>query len=356
MAVKEKRSETIVGLFLLVGLIMLGVLILLYGNLGKFFKKHYTVSVEFTDGTGVIKGSQVLLGGAQIGEVSDTPVLTPDRRVRIPLSINENISLPEEAIFQIAGVSLLGDKAIVLSFPEGELSGNIIAQNSILQGGEAGGLEALQDDAVAIAGDARELMAEAKNSFKSLDAAFENFDEISNKLTITLDKINSSLLSDQNVQHLSSTLTNLDESSMTIKRASNDIRPLLIEAREAIEGVKGATGKAELFLATANNEVKNLQPALAEVPETMRSFRITADKAAVTMEQATSTLQKADKAIGTLSSEEGLVGSLTGDSEVKDDAETFIKNLRRHGILGYRDEETSETINPQQDRYRGSRR
>jgi len=363
VAVKEKRSETIVGLFLLVGLIMLGTLIVLYGNLGKFFEERYPITVEFADGTGVIKGSQILLGGAQIGEVSGTPILTKGRRVRIPLSIDEDIKLPKEAVFQIAGVSLLGDKAVVVSFPEGELSGEMISENAILQGGGASGLEALQDDAAAIASDARALMSEAKDSFAKVDEAFSSFEEITAKLNITLDKVNSGILSDENVSGLSNSIANLNETSESVKRASTDIRPILLEAQEAIKGVKGATDQAENFLVTANKEVKNIQPALAEVPATMRSFKQTAEKAAITMDQATTTLKKADKAIikadkaiTSLSSDKGLLGSLTTEGAVKDDAETFLRNLRKHGILGYRDAETSETINPEDDRYRGRRR
>ncbi len=44
------------------------------------------------------------------------------------------------------------------------------------------------------------------------------------------------------------------------------------------------------------------------------------------------------------------------DEEVSADTKTFIKNLKRHGVLGYKDDSTYDERDPQTSRYRGMRR
>ena len=117
MASGDKRTETLVGLFLFIGLALLGGLIVQYGRFSGRMKSGYTVTVEFKDASGVIKGSQVRLGGAMIGQVVEKPESGSNRKVKVLLAIREDVLLPTNAVFQITSLSLLGDKAIVVSIP-----------------------------------------------------------------------------------------------------------------------------------------------------------------------------------------------------------------------------------------------
>ena len=68
--------------------------------------------------------------------------------------------------------------------------------------------------------------------------------------------------------------------------------------------------------------------------------------------------QAADDASDTIKSVQdgdGLLGTLTYDGAVKDDAKTFMRNLRRYGILRYRDSSTHDERDPR-NRFRGRRR
>ena len=64
MATSPKRIETLVGFFLFVGLTLLGILIMQFGRFADRFQGVYTVTVSFSDASGLIKGSQVRLSGA----------------------------------------------------------------------------------------------------------------------------------------------------------------------------------------------------------------------------------------------------------------------------------------------------
>ena len=75
MATNSKKTETLVGVFLFLGLAMLGAIILLFGNIGDLFKKRYEIKVNFKEAPGIIKGSTVRLRGAKIGQVAEKPKL-----------------------------------------------------------------------------------------------------------------------------------------------------------------------------------------------------------------------------------------------------------------------------------------
>ena len=49
------------------------------------------------------------------------------------------------------------------------------------------------------------------------------------------------------------------------------------------------------------------------------------------------------------------MGTLAYDREPAQDAKTFLRNLRRYGILGYRDAQTHDERDPR-NRFRGRRR
>ncbi len=61
----ERGLEFKVGAFVFVGLAMLGALVVQFGRLGEGFKTYYGLTVRFSDASGLLKGSDVLLAGAQ---------------------------------------------------------------------------------------------------------------------------------------------------------------------------------------------------------------------------------------------------------------------------------------------------
>ena len=70
MEERDKKTELLVGMFLTLGLVMLGLLILQFGSIRELFKSSYAISVALPDGSGIREGSPVMLGGSRIGKVS----------------------------------------------------------------------------------------------------------------------------------------------------------------------------------------------------------------------------------------------------------------------------------------------
>ena len=362
MAAGKQRTATLVGFFLFIGIAALAWLVMQVGSFGNSFQEAHEIEVRFKSASGLVVGTPVRLAGVRIGSVSGKPILesvTPPR-ILVPLTIDASRKLPANAVFEIEGASILGDKLITVSIPENP-SNTLLANNSIVEGGEASGIEALQKDAVAIAGDARLMMADARISLLKFDAALDNVVMLTGQLGETVEQINTGLLSDRNLSSINRTLSNVEDASLGARDASADLKPLMVDARKAINQVTELAQKAEGTFEQIDAQIASIGPAVEEVPETMRSLQRVANKAegAVgeaekTFTKASQTLTKAGQTLDTLNSDQGLVGTLTKDEEVNSDTKTFIKNLRRHGILGYKDEETPE--NDPRERYRGRRR
>ncbi|GAA5495344.1 ABC-type transporter Mla maintaining outer membrane lipid asymmetry, component MlaD [Rubritalea squalenifaciens DSM 18772] len=348
MGLKEKRSETLVGLFVLVGLLALGGLILQFGKFSDKFKGEYTLFVEFKDASGLIEGSEVRMGGARVGKVINKPRLTDDLTVMVELSVDERVKLYKGSEFLIQSVTLLGDKMVVVVPPEIK-SEQYYADGDFIMGGGAGGLDALQSDAESVARDARGLMKDARTSLLKVDAALDDIRAVAGRLSETLEKVNSEILDDQNTNNLRETFANLEQTSAKFKNASEQLDPVMQDLRGAITSVKNAADSADKTFASANEQIKKLEPALAEVPVAVSSLSDTAKKAGAFLDQASST-------VGKLEEGDGLLGAITTDEEVGTDAKTFIKNLKRYGILGYKDDETKDDSDARKSRYRGPRR
>lgn len=340
MARKEKRNETLVGAFLVFGLLMLGYLVVQFGQLGKFFRGTYEVSVVFKEAAGVIKGSAVRLGGTKIGEVSATPVLTDDYKARVTLSINEDIPLHNRSVFQISTAGFLGDKVIIITPPE-EPDGTYIEPGTELTGGSAGGLELLQGEIEVIASDARILMSDARTAMIKLDSALDDIRAVSIRLADSVEKVNNDILSEKNLANLSQSLANFEAATAHFKDIGADAKPLIAEAKITLREINQAASSADETFRSASEQIALLEPTLNEMPRAVKSITKTADQASATMAK--------------LGDGEGALGALTNNPEVKDDTQTFIKNLRKYGILRYRDAETTDENDPR-ERFRGRRR
>ncbi len=340
MANPERRTELIVGIFLLSGLVLLGGLILQFGRFGDKFNNNYQLTVIFDDTSGLIKGSEVRMGGAKIGKVAEKPKLNEAVRVEVVLSIDERIKIPSNSAIQIASASVLGDKLIVFTPPD-EKVGTFLEPGQLLQGGGPSGLEAIQNDAEAVVRDVRKLMGSTQGTLIKIDSAVDDLRSVTGRLGETLEKVNVSILSDANLASIDGTIANFNATTEEWKKASAELQPTLTEAREAIRSFQKASDGAEKTFATADKTIADLQPAFKDVPKAVKSFTSAADQAALALKNA----REGD----------GLLGTLTNDKDVSTDASVFIKNLREKGILRYTDKESKLEDDPR-NRFRGKRR
>lgn len=334
MPAPKKRTEVFVGLFLFTGLVLLGGLVLQFGKFSDRLHGHYAITVVFDDASGVIKGSEVRMGGARIGEVASLPELNDAVQVEVQLSIRAAIRIPAGSTIQINSATLLGDKLIVV-IPSDDRTGGFIAPDSRLMGAGPTGLDALQNNAEIVSRDVVRILKEAEATLAKVDGAVDEIKVASKQLGDAAGKINGNILSDKNLANFDGTLENLSATTARWKETSGKLEPTLAEAREAIQAVKSAAAGAEKTLKSADQTLAEVKPALVRLPKAVDQF--------------SGTVGKAGDALDRMKKGEGMLGALATDNEVALDFKSFMRNLRQYGIFRYRDSVGKAEEKPKQE-------
>ncbi|MEY3894736.1 MAG: hypothetical protein RLZZ214_255 [Verrucomicrobiota bacterium] len=325
MPVAKKRTELYVGLFLFIGFTLLSGLILQFGKFSDHLRGQYSLTVVFDDASGVIKGSEVRMGGAKIGQVADLPELNESVQVEVLLAIRKAIRIPAGSTFQINSATLLGDKLIVI-IPPDDRSQGYIKPGSRLTGAGPTGLESLQNNAEVVGRDVVRLLKEAEATLAKVDAAVTDIQGASKQLGEAVGKINRSILAEKNLARLDTTLENLATTTGQWKATGEKLDPLIGETHEAVQAIRNAAASAEKTLKTADQTLAEVRPALNRIPKAMDEFA--------------STSAKAGEALDRMKRGEGLLGALATDNDVALDAKAFMRNLRQYGIFRYRNPDT----------------
>ena len=311
---KEKRIELFVGLFLFVGLALVGGLILRFGDFREKFRDTYPLTVHFEDGGGLVKGAGVRLGGVKVGKVAEPPRVNLETYggAIVELEIFNDFQIPEGSKFGIGNSGLLGDAMIEISVPE-ERTGEFIPPGTKIDGIRSTGFGALATSAEdlsrkgqVVLGDIQNALGDLSKSLVKLDQDIlrdenlKRFDTAMQQLTTALESVNQKILTDDNSTNLKDLLANLKDASAKLDVASEKVAPLLDKGDEAIAA---------------------LEPGLRKL----------ADAAA-----------GADEAIRKINSGPGALAALLSDPQLKKDVQMFVANLRRNGILRYKDSQPSE--------------
>src|SRR5437899_10891903 len=118
---QERGLEFKVGAFVFFGLAMLGALVVQFGRLGEGLKTYYPLTVRFSDASGLLKGSDVLLAGANIGKVSAGPRMVREGQGEdVPLKIYDYIKVTDGSNFTVGSSGLLGDRIVHATMPAGQ--------------------------------------------------------------------------------------------------------------------------------------------------------------------------------------------------------------------------------------------
>src|SRR5713226_4385152 len=116
----ERGLEFKVGVFVFAGLAMLGALVVQFGRVGEGFKTYYGLTIRFSDASGLLKGSDVLLAGAKIGRVSGGLQLSRSGQgVEVPLRIFDYVKIPAGSKFSVGSSGLLRDRFVAVTMPPG---------------------------------------------------------------------------------------------------------------------------------------------------------------------------------------------------------------------------------------------
>ena len=276
MSSEDKGTQIKVGLFILIGLLTVGMMVIYFGRLGEGFSSYYNVKVEFTNASGLLKGSEILLAGAKVGRITNEPVILPDMRgVYVDVRILDQVKIPVGSKFSIGSSGLLGDKYIEISLDGAGAEKGFIKAGDVLKGSESsGGIAGMTEGAGALIGDLRTTVG---------------------NINAVVQKLDSTILSKDELASISATMKNLETATGRIADASKQFDTTMTSGKATMDSAKKAAD---------------------ELQQTLTAIRKLVDQA---------------------KSGSGVLGTLISNREMANNLRSLVLNLRKHGILWYKD-------------------
>jgi phospholipid/cholesterol/gamma-HCH transport system substrate-binding protein len=225
----QRGLEFKVGIFVFIGCAALAGLAVRFGRLGEGVKTYYQLTVKFTDASGLLKGSDVLLAGARIGRVSGGPRLVRDGPgVMVPLRIYDYVKIPLGSKFTVGSSGLLGDRFVTVTPPTGPPSG-YVPKDAYIDGTRESGFDDLTRQGSDLVGDLR----------------------------TTVKKLNEETLSAQNMENLKASMEHLDQATSALAESSKKL--------------DGVIEQADSAMASAKKAADGLQNTIADTRKLLRS-------------------------------------------------------------------------------------
>ena len=112
---EKQHTEILVGIFILVGIIVITFLALRMGDFELLNNKQYTIKAEFTSASGLKKGAHVEMAGVSVGKVKNI-IFNPETYLaEVYIAIENNIKIPEDSTASIRTAGIIGDKFLKIS-------------------------------------------------------------------------------------------------------------------------------------------------------------------------------------------------------------------------------------------------
>jgi phospholipid/cholesterol/gamma-HCH transport system substrate-binding protein len=111
---KKYSKETVVGIFVVIGLFCIGYMTVKLGKVGFFGDSTYSLYAKFNTVTGLRVGNPVNMLGLEIGRVEKFSMDQENQVVQIQFKINKGIEIFDDAIASIKTEGLIGDKYVAI--------------------------------------------------------------------------------------------------------------------------------------------------------------------------------------------------------------------------------------------------
>ena len=109
---KKYANETIVGIFVVVGLLCVGYMTVKLGDVSLFGDNTYSLYARFNTVSGLRVGNPVEMLGMGIGRVAEFKMDQDNQVAVVELKINKGIKVYDDAIASIKTAGLIGDKYV----------------------------------------------------------------------------------------------------------------------------------------------------------------------------------------------------------------------------------------------------
>jgi phospholipid/cholesterol/gamma-HCH transport system substrate-binding protein len=302
-------SEAKVGLFVLVGLIILGYMSVQVGKQGLGLKKGYTLDVVFDNAAGLEQDASVQIAGVEIGRVES--ISLRDGKALVRLRIIPNVKIEKDAIAAIKTHGILGEKYVEL-YPGTHGDAYLASGEQISRTERQADLDRMLNQLSLIAEDVRGVTS----SLNRVLAGQEGEEAISSILT--------------NTRNLTRNLNEVIVSNQEALRAAiENTRELTGNLNRVVTQNDGKVAEVMDSLKSASREMEKTFAALTDITEGIKRGegtigQLVKDKTA--SEKLNKTLASLEEMTAKINEGKGSIGKLVNDDET-------VRNLNE-GLTG----------------------
>ena len=295
----QKRSVEIrVGIFVAICLAVIAGLILKFGKYEELATKSYQITVVFSNVGGIVRDANVLYGGISVGKVRD---ITLDQqgllKVNVKLDIYESVKIRKDAKFVINQSGLLGDRYIDVT-PQGATAG-FLGPGDTVEGSTSVDLSEAIHGVV-------DVLHQAAGTIARVDKAIQRIDE--------------TVLSRQSLQHIDSSLANIDMTTSNAVFLTLSLRDIVEENR----------GKVDNTLTKFSDAADNLNQTSKNIDQVVTSNQ---DDIRTATKRLAESAERLNDILAHLEKGEGTVGKLLVDPTLHDEIVHLVQNWRKYGLL-----------------------
>jgi len=109
---QKYSKETVVGIFVLVGLLCIGYMTVKLGDVGLFEDDTYPLFARFSKVTGLKPGSAVNMLGLEVGRVGKMTMDQDKQQAIVELRVQKSVKVYDDAIASIKTEGLIGDRYV----------------------------------------------------------------------------------------------------------------------------------------------------------------------------------------------------------------------------------------------------
>ena len=106
---QKYTMETTVGIFLVIGLLLIGYMTVNLGHVSFLGDNAYPLSAHFTSVTGLRAGSPVYMLGIEVGRVGRLTMDQESQKAAVEIRIQKGVKVYDDAIASIKTEGLIGD-------------------------------------------------------------------------------------------------------------------------------------------------------------------------------------------------------------------------------------------------------
>ncbi len=287
----KSRLELKVGLFVFIGLVLIGAMLMQFSKGAAVFRSSYNVMLKSSNISGLKKRADVLMSGVQVGSVSEIQLAPDGKSVTIVLTIYSRFQIHKDARFTIEQAGFLGDQFVAI-FPQANTG-------ALFQDGD-------------------EAWAEPPFNFqevaRSASGLVSRVEQTAAELNRTLADFRSNILNQSTVTNLSMTVSNL--------RVMSDRAVVTVDSLNGLI----ATNSSAITLTTSN--LAGFSKSMNRVADSLNSIIATNEPAinsAVKNVEASSESLKS--IMSNLDAGKGLAGNLLKNDQLSGSVSLIASNL-----------------------------